>query len=740
MRKIASIVLSILIIATLSMTFVQQVRADHYANVYWVTDPSEKGVVIDPPLNQTKAFIGSLGTSFNATFAVFNNDTAAIAHGALPHADDIVNVRVVLPRNESGYVYFRFAQGWTLEEGGNASVIGWHADPTEFDPRGWPGTVIFSGLPNGTKLSFGDTYWFRMNFIESPQSCHYKFTVYTEDQGLPYTGHPKTEIHDLDLIIDNVKPEISTTISNNDTIYGQLENHCGNNFFWLNFTTDDLVSSGHETGILNYTVYFDSQYFDSETLTYNSTHNVSPNYLSKMGRFDVYYYRAKVSTLDGWDLYSGVHNFTITVFDKVTNMQTTGVINFTYVPPDQPFVLSPSTGNAALSTYVASANNASGLVTSVQAIYKSKTLGTMINASGYNFGTSKVLRITVYIPTYISYFARYGTYEVLVYNGTTQADGTFNVQFVFPEAPAGKYVVKAQTTTMWCAVYFVVTSEVIYKPDEVIGPAPIEVMATGFTAQNNSYVRPSWLFIVPDALQGVNTQIDHWWFIDGNGTLVNWLNTQTVGVENVSTTLNWPWMEPGTYTVELKHINGDWWNGTGMNWVYKQCFVGGNTITVKETLSLLIDINAILIDLNAKLDYLKPIIERVDGTVVTINTTAGRIEATINQLSPVITSINGTVVTINTVVGQINTTMATVGPQLVEIGPRVVRIETSVGTGLSGKVDSIQGNVTTIKTGVGDIQTQIPSLTTPIYIAVVFSIIAAIAAIACAFLVFRKIA
>jgi hypothetical protein len=328
----------------------------------------------------------------------------------------------------------------------------------------------------------------------------------------------------------------------------------------------------------------------------------------------------------------------------------------------------------------------------------------------------------------------------LVYNGTTNADGTFSASFTFPEAPAGLYNVSAKTSFMECAVWFEVLPEVIYKPDEVIGPALIEVIATGFTAQNTTTSPAenrfgSWLFIVPDALQGVNTQIDRWWFIDGNGTLRNRLNTYTVlCAENVGTTLNWPWMEPGTYTVEIKHIDGDWWNGPVMNWVRKPCFIGGNIITVKETLSLLIDINA-------KLDYLKPIVERIDGNVVTINTTAGRIEAKIDQLSPVITRIDGNVVTINTTVGQINTTLATIGPQLAAINWNdLATIKTSVGTDLSGKVTSIQGDVATIKTDAGDVRGQLPNIANYIIVVIVLTLIAALAAIACVFLVFRKIA
>jgi hypothetical protein len=440
-----------------------------------------------------------------------------------------------------------------------------------------------------------------------------------------------------------------------------------------------------------------------------------------------YSYTAKVTTLDGWDLYAGVHNFTITVFDGVGNMKSV-FVNFTYVPPPSPFVLTPSSGNAAVSTYVETANAASGLVTSTQVIYGSKTLGTLVTATGYSFGANLALTITVYIPTYSSYFNTYHTYNVLVYKNKTDANGNFTATFVFPEAPAGIYNVTAYTTHLWCSKWFTVTPEIVYSPDEVTGPALITVTATGFTAQNTTGY--SWFFIVPDALQGVNTQVDRWWYIDGNGTLKNYLNYYTTSInEKVNTTLNWPFMQSGTYNVEIKHIDGDYWNGPTYSWIYKPCFVGSNTISVVGSLGLLVTIandTAYIrqgVDtISASLNTLSPEITSISNNVVSIKTTVGLISANVSQLTPVITRIDGNVVTVNSTLGVMKTTLNAVNANITSID----------WTGLA-----------TVSTDFGSVKTntdKIPSLTLPIYIAVVLSLIAAIAAVICAILVLRKIA
>jgi len=724
MKKISAMLLVSLIAVATSLVLIHPVNALHEASISWIDDGN--GVWLSSTL---KAFpgAGALG-GFNATFEVYNFANSS---------DKITNVRVVIDRTTSG-VLFHFVRGFVYRQNFSAVVPNWVADPTEFDTqKGWPGTVIFRAFPENaptTAITQGDKYWFVMVFSEGPSSCNYPnaLKVYTEDSGLT-SGSPETRMSGvLGITVDNMPPAITTVPVDGGTVNG-VSYACGVHYFNLSVTANDAVADSvsgivHDTGIskINITVDNGASYW-----YYNASAGIGPGQT----------WTLPSANSMVWNLASGTHVLKVTAWDGVGNTATV-TVTFTYNPPLMPAItVTPTSGTSAKSSWL---DATSGLVLSEQITYKQKVLGTSVTVSGVYFDSGVDVTVTVYIPTYTPS-------EIAVAETTTGSDGSFSTTFVFPQAPAGLYTIWVYSTPCDLSKTFEVIPEVIYKPDEVVGPAPITVMATGFLSwseTSNKSILPAMLFIVPTALQGVNQQIERWSYFDLNGTLQNSLNYFTANIpENVSTTLNWPWMDPGTYTVEIKQIDGYWWNGTGMNWVYKPCFVGGNIITVDETLSRLIriDDNVVYIrtaidSINAKLDTLKPIVDRIDGNVVTINTTVGRIEATINQLSPVITRIDGNVVTINTIVGQINTTMATIGPQLATIAPDIATIKTSVGTGLSGTVTSIKDDVATIKTDAGDIKTQVPSLTTPIYIAVVFSIIAAIAAIACAFLVYRKIA
>lgn len=744
MKKMFAVLLAALIAISVSMIITSPVLALHNSTVQWVQNWPYDRKTVTSYLNSTSiAFKGNSTGAFNATFSVTN---------LLGSPDDIKSVRVVIDRDNSGLVYFHFVAGYVYyvtSEGIISSVTGWFADPTEFDSRGWPGTVIFNGQTGpAVPLSPGVTYYFTMVFDQGPPTCKYYLNVYTEDQGTPTSGIPQTRFTQLWMTVDNNPPEITLTapmdvngsvVTNGSKVLGMLESHCGNNYFWLNFTADDIRNGDttHATGILNYTITVDGVYFDSENMTSNSTapYNKHKSYISTLSATGEYHYAANVSTLDVskygavWALSNGTHTFKITVFDKVQWM-TSITIHFNYTQPKKPFALSPSKGTSALKTYVTTANAESGLVTSTQykspqGAYENKTLGTLVTASGYNFGASLTLSITVYIPTYINYNATYHTFNILVYRGSTKADGTFSIQFVFPEAPAGLYNVTARTSVQWCSVSFNVTPEIVYTPDEVVGPCIITVEATGFTAQNAT--KPSFFFIVPDALSGANPQISHNWYIDGNGTLQNYLSKYSSSInEIVDATMNWGVMQQGTYNVEIKHINGTYWNGWGtQSWTTIPCFVGSNRIVVTNTLGLLVGIA---------------------NDTATIRTATGSMTTTLNKLNATITGINGNVVYIKTALGPMNTTLNAINAKILSIDwTGIAHMSTTLGQ-VNATVNGIAGNVLTIKSNtnsIPDIKTNtdtIPNLTMPIYIAVVLSLIAAIAAILCAILVYRKIA
>jgi hypothetical protein len=409
-------------------------------------------------------------------------------------------------------------------------------------------------------------------------------------------------------------------------------------------------------------------------------------------------------------------------------MSASDSISFYYMHPQKPIGLSPTSGYAASDTWIV--DSASGLVNSTQTVYGNKTFGTIVTVSGYGFGASQTVKVTVYIPTYDSYKSTYGSFEVLVASATTDASGNYTTWFIFPKAPMGTYNVTGVSATYTCATTFQVLPQVIYNPNSVIGPAVVNVEATGFPMPSVVPGPNTWNKILilcnnKDSLLGIDSQVLEDWYIDANGTLQNVI-TGVLGGRRVHNGIVWPALQPGTYNLTLVLYTNDqvaqplwYWDSPTWQLITTNYFEHTNTITVQETLSLLISIKADTAyirtgtdSINTKLDTLKPIVDRIDGNVVTLSTT----------------------------VGQINTTMATIGPQLVAISPAIARIETSVGTGLSGTVTSIQGDVATIKTDAGDVHAQLPNVTNYIILVIALTLIAALAAIACLFLVFRKIA
>lgn len=500
---------------------------------------------------------------------------------------------------------------------------------------------------------------------------------------------------------------------------------CGHHYFNVTFTATDMF------GLLNYTLSI-----------------AGPRTESQSGTLVPLLYPTSYTNVTQWiDFPDGSYTVTVTVFNRL-GMSASDSISFYYMHPQKPIGLSPTSGYAASDTWIV--NSVSGLVNSTQTVYGNKTFGTIVTVSGYGFGASQAVKVTVYIPTYDSYKSTYGTFEVLVANPTTDANGNYTTWFIFPKAPMGTYNVTGVSPTYTCATAFEVLPQIIYNPNDVIGPAVVNVEATGFPVSNVSdptgpdiYNRILLLCNNKDTLLGIDSQAFNDWFIDGNGTLQNIITSILLG-RRVHNGIVWPALQPGTYNLTLVLYTNDqiaqplwYWNSP--NWQTlttstTNYFEHTNTITVQETLSLLPKIYDTVVYTNAT-------VTRIYDNVVTLSTTIGQMNITLAELKPVIMRIDGNVVTLSTTVGQINTTLAAIGPQLAAISWNdIATIKTSVGTDLNGKVTSIQGDVATIKTDAGNVSGQLPSITNYIIIIIVLTLIAAVAAIACVFLVFSKIA
>ncbi len=405
------------------------------------------------------------------------------------------------------------------------------------------------------------------------------------------------------------------------------------------------------------------------------------------------------------------HEIRVRVWDGVGNPSNWTTIPFLYIKPPSPFTLSPGEGYAALDTWVV--DSGTGLVESQQVTYKHKTLGTVVTANGLSFGSNLNVNITAYIPTYHDYYTSQGTYDILVKQTETENDGSFTTTFVFPEAPAGLYNVTAKSAKMECAVRFEVLPEIIFNPDEVVGPALIDVKATGFTRNGTDpdTGMPSWFFILPDALQGANVQADRWWYIDGNGTLVNSLNDYTECPQRINTTLNWPFMQPGTYTVEIKHIHGDYWDGSINTWIHKPCFVGSNTITVEETLTEIVESAE---EAKTAAEEAESAAEDAEATAEEAKTAA---EDAASKAEDAKTAADN----------------ATAAAE--EAATKADNAKTAADNAKTA-ADSAAAEVEDLADDIA----ALAGLTMPVYLAVILSLIAAIAAAASGILVYRKIA
>ena len=126
----------------------------------------------------------------------------------------------------------------------------------------------------------------------------------------------------------------------------------------------------------------------------------------------------------------------------------------------------------------------------------------------------------------------------------------------------------------------------------------------------------------------------------------------------------------------------------------------------------------------------------------------------LDELDAKLVSLDGTVATISSSVGEIQVSIDAIHLKVVAIDGTVATIETDLGT-MQGTVTSIDGNVATIQTDVGvvkadvsDVATDVSDIAekgvtvdlTPVWIAVVLSLIAAIAACYAVATIHRKLA
>lgn len=141
-------------------------------------------------------------------------------------------------------------------------------------------------------------------------------------------------------------------------------------------------------------------------------------------------------------------------------------------------------------------------------------------------------------------------------------------------------------------------------------------------------------------------------------------------------------------------------------------------------------------------------ITSIKGKLVTIETTVGTIDADIDNIHGKIVLIQGDTATIQTDVGKVKTDISDINTKIKVANDNVATIQTDIGT-IKGRLTSVEGDMATLETDIGTVKTStkniettsgsIKSDTTWQPSTVALSLIAAIAAIAAAVMVLRKV-
>ena len=730
-KAIVYLIFAMLLIATFAFA-VPNCLAEHNAAVGWIKNPaSTKQVLIDQTMISTQwQDLYSVFSPSAITHVTGNQRNALIINVTNVSGDIITVVEVFLPQDTNFFAQF-YLNSTKVTDGLFNEISDWATETIEIDANREIRAIRFYATELSKGIMPPDQRLFHLFFRGGPEYCTYEFTVVTHDEGQPI-GPKKAYTHRIKVVMDNFPPIIHSFKPANGATVDGLPLPCGNHYFSIDITAYDntTCSSGikgavYSVLVLNATTgqkIWNASWFASGKIQNETDSNYKNYYFSKndtwIAHFEVKAYDTSTK------LPGGYYNISVTVKDRVGNAKTE-VHKIKYVPPPIPeFTASPNTWIK---------NPTTGLVESEQVVYKNKILGSSVTLTDTGFKSNTKVEFRIYIPTYISYNYTYHTFNILVNSTTAKADGSATATFIFPKAPQGTYTVSIigvdpAGTPLTKYKTVAVVCEIIFNPNEVIGPAVIDVEATGLHHPASERPLPTTYLLIreqswanpKDAIMGINQHIPYNWYIDYNGTLQNWI-TKTTGVK-VEPGFSMPILQPGTYEITLL-VQGEFYYWQCITWGQPLTYTSQtNTIKVVSTLDLLPTINQTL-------DELKPIITEIRNNVVTIKTTVGTINATLEQLKPVITRIDSNVVTINTTVGTIKGTITTIKDD-------VAYIKTNEGWDVRVNTKDLGG----VTQAANDAKQAAEGLTLPVYLAVIFSLIAVIIAAICAVLVYRKIA
>jgi len=641
-KKLMLMTLVVLLMFTMSFAAIPHAFAMHKAEVKWVETDSP--ILSVSPITWPRWL----------NFTIFNEGP-----------NNIIEIKFVIQKDTNGNALFKFENS---EHKGAAA--NWTAIPDEFGPDNYPTVIYFRAEPSGNPIPPGGSGEISILFVGGPETCRYAFDLWTSDDGSPSGIDHNT----LYIVMDGNAPSIDIkTPRDGETIEAIFDPYPTDWYLWINFSAVD--DPDHNSNISRVIV---------DILDYDDT------------EWDIRYkppYPPEVEFNEKfWNLPEGNYTLAITVYDGAGNQRQVKVEFEFKVPPLVWLV--PNKGTVGP---VTTFDPETELYTGSIYEYGNKRLGTevKIESKAGSFTPNSKVNVTVYgLP--------YAESALVLKNIETDFEGKLEgtPSFLFPTAPHGEYdVVLVDEEGVTVTLKFTVIPEIIYKPAVVVGPAVIEVIATGLPAHATV---DSLTCNGTDAILGTNSHVVFNWYVDENGTL------RTSFAEKPGFLM--PVMEPGTYEIGLRFDLEE--EGCHKNSISNFLYVVNDFKDLKDKLD----------DLELKLDEIKPIIERIDENVIWIRTEVGKISATLEEVNATVADINAAVVEIDTVVGTIKGTIE-------DIQGDVVYIKTNEGWDIRSNLDEI----------LEKIPPPAPDVTLSLNIATVLSAISAIAAMIAAAVVVKRL-
>jgi len=262
----------------------------------------------------------------------------------------------------------------------------------------------------------------------------------------------------------------------------------------------------------------------------------------------------------------------------------------------------------------------------------------------------------------------FGSFNVTMYPPTsTEGDGSFMQLFLVPDVPDGLYTVTAmdEENNSADAPFATPSSILTLTPDTTSGHAVVTAAGFGFPpyAPVLLYMEDVLTLNFVDLMMG-NSAL----FADEYGS---YEYSFVVSI-----------LKPGDYVVSAYTMGR------------------GSELTLGEALasaSLTITEDALLLEIS-------------DDIATIVIPQLGSINTSLEAINATLTRIDGDMVTINSTLGFIETDLYTIKLRVLSIDGDVATIETTLGT-IQGKVESIDGNTATIETDVGTVKADVSQVT-----------------------------